>query len=187
MSNEHWKMIAAGGIVISVTPEGLWEQAIGYFQWCDNNPIKTNKTMLTGKTQGQKMEVEYKRPYTIDGFCLHAGITKRYLTDIKGMYGMESPWYMVAEKILSVIYTQNLEGAIVDLFNPMVISKILNIDKPQEEDQRAVRVEIIDTRKGELSTNENDIMNNLDFNVVQQFKNKLSEEQLKEQSAQRDR
>lgn len=181
MSNEHWKVISAGGRVISVTPEDLWQQAVDYFQWCDDNPITTKKTMLTGKTQGQKVEVDYKRPYTIDGFCLHASITKRWLEDLKGMYGIESIWYKVAEKIMSIIYTQNLEGAIVDLFNPLVISKILNLDKPRDDEGKTVKVEIVDTRKTELYTNENDILRNLDFNVVHDFKAKLSEEQLKEQ------
>lgn len=179
--NEHWRVIAAGGIVIALTPEQLWANAVKYFEWCENNPITAKKTMQTGKTQGQKMEMEYKRPYTIEAFCLQSGITKRFFEDIKGMYGVDSPWYHVAEKILSVIYTQNLEGAIVDLFNPIVISKILNLDKPSDDTLRTIRVEVVDTRKGDLATSENEILKNLDFNTIQEFKSKLSEEQMKEE------
>lgn len=178
--NEHWEIINAGGRVVSATPEQLWQQGVDYFKWCDSNPIKAQKTMLSGKTQGQKVEVEYKRPYTIEGFCLHASISKRYIQDIQSMYGKDSEWYMVIQKIISVIYTQNLEGAIVELFNPIVVAKLLNLDKPQEDDSRSVRVEIIDTGKKILATSENEILSNLDYDMVDQFKNKLQEEQAKE-------
>lgn len=176
--NEHWRVIAAGGVVISASPEGLWEQAVKYFQWCEDNPIKTKKTMQSGKTQGQKVEVEYNRPFTVDGFCLHAGITKRWLTDVKSLYGVDSQWFLIVEKIMSVIYTQNLEGAIVDLFNPIVISKILNLDKPQEDDARTVRVEIVDKGQGGLYSSEADVISNLDFEMVHKLQEKVSEKEM---------
>ena len=183
MGEEHWQVISRGGRVISVTPQGLWEDAVSYFKWCGEQPIRAQKTLQSGKEAGKKVDIELKRPFTIEGFCLHAGITKRWLMDIKSMHGEQSEWYMIAEKIITVIYTQNLEGALVDLFNPIVISKILNLDKPKEDESRPVRVEIIDTGKNNLPTNEKDILDNLDFDMVEKFKDKLAEEHDKEHSA----
>lgn len=177
---EHWEVVNAGGTVISSTPKQLWEELVKYCKWCDATPIKEQKTMLSGKTQGQKVEIEYKRPYTVEGFCLHAGITKRWIADIEGMHGKDSEWYMVVSKIMSVIYTQNLEGAIVGMFNPIVVAKLLNLDKPQEEDSKTVRVEIIDTGKKILANSEAEILSNLDYDMVDKFKTKVQEEHDKE-------
>lgn len=182
MSKEHWEIVAAGGIVIAITPEQLWNLAVEYFKWNKNNPIEYKETMKSGKTQGQKVTVEKQRPMTIRAFCLHAGIPERYLMDIKNMYGEQSEWYQVAEKIISIIFIDNLEGAIVDLYNPIVVSKILNLDKPQTDDSRPVRVEIIDSGKNNLPTTEQAIIDNLDFDTINRFENKLAEEQSKEHS-----
>lgn len=173
--NEHWKILALGGVEIASTPGQMWEQALAYFEFCDGNPIENKETLKTGKTQGQVANKEKRRPYTVKGLCLHLGISEQYLREMGQQHGTDSMWFKVAEKILSVIYVQNLEGAIVEDFNPQIISKVLNLDKPSEEDSKPVRVEIVDTRKRELPTDEKSILDNLDFNLVQSFKSKLSE------------
>ena len=84
--NEHWKVINSGSRVVSNTPEQLWNAAVAYFKWNEENPIKAKRTLTSGKTQGEKVEVEFKRPLSIKAFCLHANISERYLTDIKNTH-----------------------------------------------------------------------------------------------------
>lgn len=171
--DEHWKVINSGGRVVSNTPQQLWEQAVEYFKWSDNNPIKAKRTLTSGKTQGEKVTVEFKRPYSIQGFCLHASISERYIKDIKDTHKQDSEWYMVIEKILYIIYTQVLEGAVVDLYNPIMVSKMLNMDKDNGDQAAAPKVEIVDSTSNHLANSENEVLKNLDFGKVEILKDKL--------------
>src|SRR5688572_18907649 len=103
----HWQVVRRGGIVVSNTPEELWENACAYFEWCDNNPIETSNNIKVGKAAGQDLSNKYIRPYTIKGLCLHCGIMEEYLSDIRATKDQESMYFHVVSKILYLIYIQN--------------------------------------------------------------------------------
>jgi hypothetical protein len=171
--DEHWKVVNAGGRQVSTTPQQLWDMAVEYFKWCDEHPIKAKRTLTSGKTQGEKVEIEYKRPYSIKGMCLHCNISESYISDVKETHKVDSEFYMVVEKILYVIYTQNLEGAIVDLYNPIMVSKVLNMDKgPVEPDRPIVIQHVQATANYSLSNSENEVLQKLDSEKVQVLKDK---------------
>lgn len=175
--DEHWKVVNAGAQIINNTPEQLWQQAVDYFKWTDENPMRAKKTLQSGKEAGKRVEVEYKRPYSIKGFCLHAGISERYIQDIKETQSKDSMFYIIMEKILMIIYTQNLEGALVDLYNPIMVSKVLNLDKGEEEDNKRIIVEVVDTPRKQLPNSEEEILGNLDYEKVNLLKKKVAEEE----------
>lgn len=171
--NEHWKVVASGGVMIANTPEQLWKQAETYFKWCDENPIKAKRTLTSGKTQGDKVTVEFVRPYTIKGFCLHANISERYIKDISETHAKDSEMYLVMEKILYIIYNQVLEGALVDLYNPVMASKLLNMDKDSGDETKRTTVTIIDSISTQLHSSEASVISNLDFDKVESLKAKI--------------
>lgn len=173
--NEHWKVVASGGQIASNTPEQLWKQATDYFKWCDENPILAKRTLTSGKTQGDKVTVEFVRPYTIKGFCLHANISERYIKDISETHETQGEMYRVMEKILYIIYNQVLEGALVDIYNPIMASKLLNMDKGTEDQTKRTTVTIIDSISNTLQTSEGAVIANLDFDKVQIVKDKSEE------------
>jgi DNA-packaging protein gp3 len=170
--DEHWKVINSGGRQVSNTPQMLWEQAVEYFKWCDDHPVKAKRTLTSGKTQGDKVTVEFNRPYSIKGFCLHCSISERYISDIKNTHLPDSEWVMVVEKILMIIYTQNLEGAIVDLYNPIMVSKVLNMDKHDNTDDKPVRIEITSSQSETLANSENEVLKKLDSEKLETLKDK---------------
>lgn len=170
--NEHWHIVASGGTQLSNTPTQLWEAALSYFKWCDDNPIKSKTTILAGKEAGRRVEVETTRPYTIKGMCLHCGINERYIQDIKDSNRNDSEYYIVMEKILMIIYTQNLEGGITNLFNPIMVSKVLNMDKGSDDNvTNNVRIEIVG-QQSSLSSSENEVLKKLDAEKMQILKDK---------------
>lgn len=164
--NEHWKIVNSPGRVVSNTPEELWKQAADYFKWCDEHPILAKRTLTSGKTQGEKVTVEFKRPYSIKAFCLHASTSERYIKDMLESSAKDSEYVMVIEKIWAVIYSQNLEGAIVDLYNPIMVSKVLNMDKGADEGSSNVRIEIVTSEANQLASSENEVLKKLDFEKV---------------------
>ena len=169
--DEHWK-VAAGIMELTNTPEQLWNKACEYFKWTDDNPIIDKRTLTAGKSSGTTVNVEFRRPYTIKAFCLHAGISERYLEDIKNSNDKNSEWYMVLEKIMMIIYTNVLEGALVDIYNPIMASKMLNMDKEADTGNNVVKIEFVNATGKELANSENEVLKNLDFGKVEMLKDK---------------
>lgn len=175
--DQHWKVINAGGRTVSNTPEQLWEAAVDYFQWCDNNPITYKRTLTSGKEAGKSMTVEAKRPYSVKALCLHCSISERYLEDLRTLSDRSSEWYMVVEKIWYVIYTDNLEGALIDLYSPIMVAKVLKMDAPIQDNDEPVKIEMVDSRSNELSISENEVLKKLDFGKVELLKEKIENPQ----------
>lgn len=167
-TRQHWEVVAMGGVEASMTEEQLWRNAEKYFMWCDNNPIITKRTVQSGKEAGKKVEIESPRPYTVKGLCMHCGILEDYLRDVRDSKDKTSLFYLVVQKILYIIHTQNVEYAAVDVFNSIFISKVLNMDK-DETPSTNPKVEIINKSISNgsevplLAKSENDILEKSDF------------------------
>jgi hypothetical protein len=159
--DEHWKVIAGGGVVVSRTADDLWENAIAYFKWCDDHPIKSPKTVYVGRQAGAEITERYNRPYSVKGLCLHCGITEEYLRDIRAQKDRTSLYYLVISRILYIIYTQNYELAAVGVLNAQFISKALNMGG-EETTPSPIKVEIL-TGMPELSSSENEILEKLEL------------------------
>jgi predicted nucleic-acid-binding Zn-ribbon protein len=158
---EHWEMVNKNLTkIVSNTPETLWQNACNYFQWCDTNPISVPKTAMTGREVGKEFNVKYKRAYNIKALCLHCGIPEEYIRDIRQSKDKHSLYFHVISKILYIIYSQNLEGAMVDVFNPIFTAKVLNMEK-EEVKSNAVTVTVVQGIP-ELSNSENEILEKLE-------------------------
>jgi len=172
MSKELWKIVGSGGVTEYKDAEELWKKAEQYFEWCDNTPIKSKRTLQSGKEAGKKVELEHTRPYALKGLCLYCGINEAWLKEISSLGDKTNIWYLVIEKIMYVIYNQNVEGAFVDIFNPIMVTKVLGMDKPTEDEGRVTRVEIVDSTSNKLANSENEILKNLNQEKVQIVKDK---------------
>ena len=184
MKKEHWHMVKAGGSQIVNSPEALWEAAQEYFKFCDDNPIKTKRTIQSGKSTGEKVEVEHTRLYNIKAFCIHAGISERYLKDITQSHANDSVYFQVVERILYIIYSQNVEGASADIFNPIIVSKMLQLEKAPDDKEPNVKIEIVSSISNKLANSEDEILKNLDLEKLSLVKDKS--ENLQRENMQRE-
>lgn len=135
----HWQIKCSQS---SNTPEELWDQAVSYFQWCEDHPIKPKRLISAGKLAGTETEITRPRPYTLEGLCIHCGIDYKYIDSLRQMKDTASEWAAVMTRIMMVIKTQNLEYAMIGEFNPIMTAKILNIETKEEVPQD-VKVEIV--------------------------------------------
>ena len=158
---EHWEIIDKGQIVVSNDAEELWENAASYFRWCDDNPVQFYRSLLSGKEAGKSIKVSGTRPYSIKGLCLHCGILEEYLVDCLNSRDKTSLYYQVVKKIQYVIHTNNLEGAMVGVYNPVFTAKVLNMEK-EEAPSNTVKVEMV-VGLPQLSESENEILEKLNF------------------------
>lgn len=158
--SQHWEIVNNGQVVVSDTPEELWDNFCSYFFWCDNNPIEVKRTILSGNKANQQANDQKIRPYTVKGLCIHCGILEEYLISVLETKDERSLYYQVVNKARYIIQVQNMEMAMIGEFNPIFTSKVLNMDK-EESPNNAVRV-IIEQGLPALAISENEIMEKLD-------------------------
>ncbi len=128
-SEQQYEAVDRYREIMSNTPEQLWENAMSYFRWCKDNPIEIKKTALSGKDAGKKFLVELPVMYTIKGLCLHCNVLEEYLKDMRMAKETAPDWYIAVSKILYIIHDQNMTYAALDLFNPILVGRLHNIEK----------------------------------------------------------
>jgi len=103
--------------------EDLWNDAKEYFMWCESNPIYKQEMI---KQTGAIVNTFFPRPFNLPALCLHCGVAVSYINDL-ARNKAAGDYHLVAQKILQVIYSQNLEYAMVGIFNANVTMKKLGL------------------------------------------------------------
>lgn len=161
---EHWEIISNGQVVVDRNADELRENMFAYFKFCDENPIESKRTITSGKGVGTRVTIELKRPYSIKGLCMHCGISELYLKDIMQTKDKDDPYFQAVEMAKYIIFTQNLENAMVGEFNPIFTSKVLGMDKGDDNPAQAIKV-IIENSTPELANSENEILEKMDLEL----------------------
>jgi len=122
ISDPLWKRVGAGRPSLFNTPEDLWQAALEYFQWAENNPLWEAKAFSF--QGGSWLEYLPKlRAFTFDGFQLHAGICDQTWRNYKN----KEEFFGVASKIEKCIRDQKFSGAAADLLNANIIARDLGL------------------------------------------------------------
>lgn len=129
--NKFWRKRLRDGRKPCFSSAGALEDAcLEYFDWVEANPLTITEVT---RSQGEvgTIKVPRPRPMTIQGLCLHLGITMQTWTQ----YRKKSEGFSeVTEWADMVIRTQKFEGAAANLFNANIISRDLGLaDKQQTE------------------------------------------------------
>lgn len=145
----HWMIKSK---ISGDTAESLWDDAKDYFMWCEANPIYKQEMI---KQTGAITEIAYPRPFNLAALCLHCGVTVSYITSM-AKNKSAGDYHLVAQKILQVIYSQNLEFAMVGIFNSVVTSKKLNLGNEDEGGKvpATINISVIDNGAPPLLENE---------------------------------
>lgn len=113
------------------TAESLWQKFLEYVQWADQNPIESfNRVTGKGDTQAQKskgvVQDKVHRPYTLIAFMTFAGITN--WTEFKASQNAQKPVFLrVIRAIENAIKSQQIDGALVGVYNPNLTARINGI------------------------------------------------------------
>lgn len=104
-------------------PEDLWNCSVSYFEWVEANPIWKEVMTKNGPVQMMK-----PRAMTIQGFCLHVGITPSTYYSYKKIPEFAD----VIEAIECVMYEQKFTAAVAETMNPGIITRDLNLADKKE-------------------------------------------------------
>lgn len=136
VGNDFWKQVKAptGRPVKFKTAQDLWLEAVRYFQWVLDNPLYELKVF---QYQGEiiEKEVPKMRAMTEAAFCLFAGISHDTLRNYKKYNPeQEEDFFVVSNRIATIIYGQKFEGAAADFLNANIIGRELGlVDKSETE------------------------------------------------------
>lgn len=127
--NQFWKLRESHGRDLEYeTPEAIWSEAAGYFQWCDSHPWYKNEQLKTPIKKKDKSgeeqittftQIPTARPYTLTGLCIYLGIT---LVTWKE-YCKRKDFTYITSHVEKIIETQQFEGAAVGAFNANIIAR----------------------------------------------------------------
>lgn len=104
------------------TPEDLWNAAVEYFQWIEDNPLKEEKVFHSAGVI-KKATISKMHAMTIGGLCLHLDIDQETFRD----YRNRDAYSRIAQKIVDIIREQKFAGASADLLNANIIARDLGL------------------------------------------------------------
>jgi hypothetical protein len=111
------------------TPAEFLEKAYEYFKWCDENPWSKKEAIKGGDFAGTIISIPTQRPYTIEGMCVYIGINRKTFTEL---YSTRKEFIPVTTHAREVIEANQLEGAIVGVYNPNIIARKLGLADKKE-------------------------------------------------------
>lgn len=126
--NQYWKLRSKHGRAKAYqTPDALWMACCEYFEWVESNPLREEKAF---SYQGDiiKTDVTKMRAMTIQGLCLHLGISDETWAN----YRQNSDYVGITSLVEKIIYEQKFSGAAADLLNANIIARELGLADKRE-------------------------------------------------------
>lgn len=115
------------------TPQLLWEAAVEYFDWCEENPLYESK-LVTYEGQSVIEKIPLRRPYTLEALCIYLDANTSYFRQFKAALREkvdktqeDKDFSTVIKRIEETIRTQKFEGASVGQFNANIIARDLGL------------------------------------------------------------
>lgn len=130
----------------SYTPQEFWDKACEYFEWCKKHPWvkreqKKGNTSFnvkgdfkaSAKALSGIVEIPVERPYSIEGFCIYAGINKQTFYNYAKKEGYET-YFDICAYIQQVIDTQHFEGGMTGAFDAGIVARKLGLAEKRQSD-----------------------------------------------------
>lgn len=135
------------------TPEELWEIALEYFNWVNDNPLVELKAMSSKDDGIVKVALPKMRAMTIEGLNIFLGISR----DTWHKWGDQNKHPDLADVVAYVnliIREQKFTGAASDLLNANIISKDLGLSEKFEHGGtpgQPMEVSVLEVIQGRLA------------------------------------
>lgn len=145
--NAYSQLASASKTESQHSPQSLWLEALNYFKWVEDNPLKEEKVFSSGK----KISVNKLRAMSTTGFCVFANLRKTVFEE----YMTSEEYAEVISRIKDIIYVQKFEGAAAGLFETSFVARELGL-KDQTDittNGKDIHIEVIDKQtKKQLDT-----------------------------------
>lgn len=149
VGNQYWQFRDKHGRNHKYTPDGLWEEAVKYFEWISEKVWNKKEAIKSGELAGTLIDIPTSTPMSIEGFCLFADLGRTTFNDYEKDSDTDFP--LVVAKIKSVIESHQFEGATVGVFNSSIIARKLGLADKTDVTSGGEKIETV--RVFELPSN----------------------------------
>lgn len=117
-----WEKVKFGAPPAFESPEEMWDRAVEYFKWCEENTLNELKIF---NNQGEIVsgDVPHMRAMTQAGLCSFLNIGVSTWHD----YKKKDNFSEVISKIESIMYEQKFSGAAAGMLNSNIIARDLGL------------------------------------------------------------
>lgn len=137
IGNRFWELRSKHGRdKLFATPQLMWEAAVEYFKWCEDNPLI--EIDFRGK-EVEQVELPKMRAFTIQGLCLYLDCNVQYFNDFQARIKentseIDKDFTAVITRIRETIYNQKFTGAAAGFLNPNIIARDLGLTDKKDVD-----------------------------------------------------
>lgn len=133
IKNEFWKARSTyGREKIFKTPENLWEAALEYFKWAEDNPLYRNDAIRSGDKAGELIQTPIDRPLTVEGMCIFFGVTTQTFQNYASNSEEYKDYFVIATQIKEILRDQKLSGAVVGNYKENIVARLLGMADKKE-------------------------------------------------------
>lgn len=127
--NQLWKLRTKHGKEPKYKPEQLWEKALEYFQWIEDNPLQEEQLFAY---QGKVIKeiVNKMHAMTFEGLQIFLDISQPTWDS----YKKKNDYLIVTTRIEKIIKEQKFTGAAGNLLNANIIARDLGLRDDQNID-----------------------------------------------------
>jgi hypothetical protein len=129
--NNYWQFRNKHGRDYAYTPEKLWEEALGYFEFMSRSVWNKKEAIKGGDLAGQLIDIPTQTPMSIQSFCLFADIDDNTFARYEKGEGYQEFW-AITTRIKGIIQSNQFEGATVGAYNPNIIARTLGLTDKSE-------------------------------------------------------
>lgn len=119
-------------------PKELWNQAVKYFEFVDQNPFYKQELITGGMAAGTAKDIRQNRPYTVQGCEIHMRIRPGSIA--KFAKSNNEDLADVAATIKHIIDNDKLEGALSGIFVPTVVIRDLGLADKVETTETTITI-----------------------------------------------
>lgn len=137
IGNKYWQFRSKDGTEPKYKPDELWEKAVEYFEWVENNPlwesVLVSKGIVINKGTPEEQTVystamPKMRAMTFQGLQLFLDISHTTWDN----YKKKKDYIAITTRIEKIIYEQKFTGAAATLLNPNIIARDLGLSDKQD-------------------------------------------------------
>lgn len=120
--NKLWELRSKDGKEPKYKPDALWNRAVEYFEWIENNPL-LEEQLFAYQGKVTRETVTKMRAMTYEGLQLYLDISQPTWDS----YRKKDDYLIITSAIAKIIYEQKFTGAAATLLNPNIIARDLGL------------------------------------------------------------
>jgi hypothetical protein len=120
----------------SYTPESLCEKFNEYFEYMKTQTWQKTDAIKSGEMAGETIYIPINTPLSRKSFCIFANISEDTLRNYASNKESYTQYFDLTTRALEIIDNNQIEGAIVGVYNPNIVARLNGLSEKTENDNK---------------------------------------------------